>query len=286
VYTKARLQGLRAAGGYLSHVGVAIMLLGIVASGGYDHSTKISLALDQPQQVGDRTLTFVGFLEKTSPRDKDTLVIDVVDADGTKSRSYPKFFRNERTGQVMMNPHVRSTALADFYVSPLQYDPGEPAGAGKMVELARGQQLAVGDYQIRFAGFDLGVGGGNALTQMAAGGNVTLGVQVDVTSPDGSTRKALPLYKIDQARGMVETPPEALPAGGTVTVAGINANEGVVRLAVQGAPGLSTEGKPPTVSVDVTEKPLIQLVWIGLYVILAGGGLAIFTRARQAVQPA
>ena len=136
---KARLQGLRAAGGYLSHVGVAVMLLGFVASGGYDQSTKVTLDLDQPNQVGERTLTFVGFLEKTSPRDKDTLVIEVETADGDTYRSYPRFFRNERTGQLMTNPHVRSTALADFYVSPLQYDPGEAPGAAKLVELRQGQ---------------------------------------------------------------------------------------------------------------------------------------------------
>jgi cytochrome c biogenesis factor len=38
--------------------------------------------------------------------------------------------------------------------------------------------------------------------------------------------------------------------------------------------------------VDVTEKPLIQLVWIGLWVILMGGGLAVFQRLRQALQGA
>ena len=282
---KARLQGLQAAGGYLSHVGVGVMLLGFVASGAYDQSTKISLALDQPRQVGDRTLTFVGFLEKTSPRDKDTLVIDVEEADGDTFRSYPRFFRNERSGQLMMNPHVRTTPLADFYVSPLQYDPGEPAGAGKLVELRQGQSMDVGDYQLRFAGFDLGVGGGNALTQMAAGGNVTLGVQLDVSGPEGGGGTVLPLYEIDQARGMVSTPPTALPAGGTVRVAGLSPREGLVRLAVEGAPGLSGAGTPPTLSVDVTEKPLIQLVWIGLYVVLAGGGLAIFNRLRQAMRP-
>ncbi len=285
---KARSQGLRAAGGYLAHVGVGIILLGFLASSAYDHSTKVTLALDQPREVGGRTLTFIGFQEKTSPRDKDTMVVEVMRPDGSKFYSYPKLFRNERSGQLMANPSVRSFLLADYYVSPLQYEPGEPAGGAQMVALAQGETADVGGYRVRFTGFDLGVDGGNALARMAEGsGTVTLGVGVELTGPGGDARQALPLYRIDQARGRVQTPPVAVPGGGTVRVAGINATEATVRLALQGLPGMAdTTGRPPSLSVDVTEKPLIQLVWIGLWVILMGGGLAIFQRLRQAVQGA
>ena len=36
-------------------------------------------------------------------------------------------------------------------------------------------------------------------------------------------------------------------------------------------------------SVDVTRKPLIKLVWYGLYVVLAGGILATAQRLRDAL---
>ncbi|HSL81401.1 MAG TPA: cytochrome c biogenesis protein CcsA, partial [Thermoanaerobaculia bacterium] len=156
---KARSQGLRGAGGYLAHVGVGIILLGFLASTAYDHSTKVTLPLDEPRQVGERTLTFIGFKEKTSPRDKDTMVLEVKRADGSIFYSYPKLFRNERTGQIMDNPSVRSFVLADYYVSPLQYEPGEPAGAPQTVALAQGESADVGGYTVRFTGFDLGVDG-------------------------------------------------------------------------------------------------------------------------------
>ena len=283
--SKARTQGFRAAGGYLSHVGVGIILIGFITSSAYDRSAKVTLPLDQPTEVGDKTLTFVGFLEKLSPRDKDTMVIEVQEADGDTYRSYPKLFRNERTGQVMANPHVRTSVLQDFYVSPLEYEPGEATAGAQLVSLAQGESAEVGGYQVRFAGFDLGAGGTNALAQMMEGGAgaVTLGAVVDLTGPNGETRRAMPLYQIDQARGVVQTPPASVPGGGMIQLAGINATEGEVRLAVQGLPGMiGVEGRPPTLAVDVTEKPLIQLVWFGLYVILAGGGIAIVNRVRQA----
>jgi cytochrome c-type biogenesis protein CcmF len=284
--TQAWLGGLTRAGGYLAHVGVGIILIGFLASSGFDRSTKVTLALDEPREVGGRTLTFIGFKEKTSPRDKDTLVVEVREADGTTFWSEPKLFRNERSGQTMANPDVTSFLLADFYVSPLEYQPGEPAGSGELLALARGESATVGDYQVRFAGFDLGVDGGNALARMAEGAaTVTLGVQVELTGPDGETRQVLPLYRIDQARGMVQTPPVAVPGGGMVRVAGINPAQGQARLTVQGLPGMSGEaGKPPSLAVDVTEKPLIQLVWFGLWVILTGGVLAVVNRLRQAMK--
>jgi hypothetical protein len=45
------------------------------------------------------------------------------------------------------------------------------------------------------------------------------------------------------------------------------------------------EHQPATVeslSVDVTHKPLIVLVWAGFYVMMAGGVLAFVKRARDA----
>ncbi|HSL83628.1 MAG TPA: hypothetical protein VLF66_12710, partial [Thermoanaerobaculia bacterium] len=103
----------------------------------------------------------------------------------------------------------------------------------------------------------------------------------------GRAVRVLPLYRIDQARGIVQTPPGQVPGGGMVQVAGLSPVEGQVRLAMQGLPGMAgTGGRSPSLSVDVTEKPLIQLVWIGLWVILLGGGLAVFQRLRQALQGA
>jgi cytochrome c biogenesis factor len=45
-------------------------------------------------------------------------------------------------------------------------------------------------------------------------------------------------------------------------------------------------GHPPRgrLALDVTSKPLISLVWGGLYVVLAGGILATVNRLRQARQ--
>jgi cytochrome c-type biogenesis protein CcmF len=264
---KARAGGLAGAGGYLAHVGVGIILLGILASSGYDRSAKVTLIQGVPQQVGDMTLTFNRFIPRRG-REKERMEVEVA-RHGERFRVYPKFFVNSRTKQLMVNPDIRNFALMDLYVSPLEYDPGQPH-----LELAQGESGTVGPTRVRFVRFDLQAEG-NALVQMAAGRTVTVGAVLEVTR-NGRTDSVRPLYRLDPADGRVDTPPLRLPGGGAVMIEGINASNGKVLLDLGGV------ANPGRLALDVTRKPLISLVWGGLYVVLAGGILATVNRLRQA----
>lgn len=266
--------GLRGAGGYLAHVGVGIIFLGILASSGYDQSTKVTLDQGVARQVGDLKLTFTGYLARTA-EEKERMEIEVVRANGERYFAYPRFFLNDRTQQLMVNPHIHKLALQDLYISPIEYDPGQP-----QVELARGETGKIGDLEIRFADFDLAVEG-NALAKMAAGQPMTVGADLTV-SRAGRSQAVKALYRMDPASGQVETPPAALDrlglpgAGGQLFLSGINASTGKVEIQVEGLPNRAK------LAIDVTHKPLINLVWYGLYVVLAGGLLATAQRWRDA----
>ncbi len=259
---------LEGSGGYLAHVGVGIILLGVLFSSAYDHSTKVTLEQGVPKKVNGLTLTFVRFLPRSEDF-KERMEVKVVRADGSSFLAYPKMFMNDRTKQLMVNPDVHSLALKDLYFSPIEYDPGQPR-----VELAKGQLGRMGDFEVRFVSFDLAVAG-NALAAMAAGRPVTIGADLEIRR-GGKTLPVKALYRMDPASGQVETPPTALPGGGAIYLAGINASAGAVQLEATGVP---SRGK---LSLDVTQKPLIQLVWGGLYVVLLGGILATVQRIRQA----
>jgi len=69
-----------------------------------------------------------------------------------------------------------------------------------------------------------------------------------------------------------------LPGGGAIVVSGINASNGAVQLEFAGI------SNPPRLSIDVTRKPLIVLVWYGLYIVLLGGAIATLQRLRQALK--
>jgi cytochrome c-type biogenesis protein CcmF len=268
---KARTGGLRAAGGYLAHVGVGVMLLGFLASSAYDRSTKITLEQGVPKEVDGLTLTFNRFVPRSAEDRKEKMEIQVVREDGSSYLAYPRLFMNDRTRQVMANPHIRNLALKDLYISPIEFDPGQP-----QLELAKGESGEVAGIELRFVEFDLQAEG-NAMAAMASGQPMAIGAVLEVTR-DGRTDRVRPLYRMNPANGTVDTPPVPLPGGGAIYLAGINATERKIQLELAGI------ANPARLSVDVTQKPLIKLVWYGLYVVLAGGAIATANRVRQALQ--
>ncbi len=265
---KYRAGGFKALGGYLTHVGVGVILLGIIASAGYDQSTKVTLTQGAPRQVDDMTFTFKRFIPRQG-REKERMEIEVARAGQAPFLVYPKIFTNDRTRQTMVNPDIKSSPFQDLYVSPIDYDAGRPG-----VELAKGQSGQIGDMEIRFVRFNLGVDG-NAVAALNAGHSSTIGAELAVTQ-GRKTFTVTPLYRLNPATNTAEGPPLSIPGGGTIQVAGINTNNGAVQILTTGVAG------PPKLSIDVTRKPLIQLVWGGLYVVLLGGILAMIQRFRQA----
>jgi cytochrome c-type biogenesis protein CcmF len=273
---RTRAGGLTSGGGYLAHVGVGLLFLGVLASSAYDESKKVTLVQGKPVVVhDDLTLTFERFLPRSNGL-KERAEVLVTHADGKSWHAYPKIFVNDRTRQLMVNPAIESAPLADLYLSPLEYDPGEPAGRFASLELAKGEAGTIGGAEVRFVDFDLEKDG-NALAKMASGDVVTIAAVVEITR-DGTTETVEPVYRFSQ-RGSAEFPPTELAGGGRIALGGINASAGTAQLLFDGIG--SSAGRPARLSLDVTRKPLVQLVWGGLYVALAGGLLAMLGRIRQ-----
>jgi cytochrome c-type biogenesis protein CcmF len=276
-FAKFRAGGLRSAGGYLAHVGVGIILIGILASSAYDQSAKVTLEQGQALSVGERTMTFTRFLPRQG-RTKERMEIHVVEANGKEWYSYPKLFVNDRTRQLMAQPSIESVPLRDLYISPIEFHPGEPAGGAQTLEIANGQAADFGDGTIRFAGFDLQATS-NVDAAVAAGEPITVAARLEVVR-DGSTATIAALYRIFPD-GQVEAPPVALPGGGTASVVAINAGSGAIQLEVANLDPSRYPARPARLSVDITVKPLIALVWWGLYVVLGGGLLATLHRLHE-----
>src|SRR5215217_129557 len=95
------------------------------------------------------TITFQRFIPRQG-REKERMEV-LVARDGEKPVTvYPKLFINDRTRQVMANPDIKSSPFQDLYVSPIDFDPGQPK-----LQLAKGESGRVGDVEVRFEGFDL-----------------------------------------------------------------------------------------------------------------------------------
>jgi cytochrome c-type biogenesis protein CcmF len=177
---------------------------------------------------------------------------------------------NDRTRQLMVNPDIKSSMLEDFYVSPIEFDPGQST-----LQLAKGDTGQVGDVTVRFVKFDLDAESNAAMASPVADKPVTVGANLEITR-GGKTAALRPTYQLNATTGETMSQPATLPGGGTITVVGIDATSGAVQLETAGI------SVPPRLSVDVTHKPLIQMVWGGLYIVLIGGLMATVQRLRDA----
>jgi cytochrome c-type biogenesis protein CcmF len=297
-----RRKAIASAGGYFAHVGTAIMLVGILVSGAYEVKTQVTLERDRPVVLESHgrpvTFTFTGLyfvnedgvvktagqLDRTQLSDrraKQAMEVTVTDGRATW-KAYPKLYQNEKSGQLMANPDVRKTTLLDLYVSPQSYEPGAPARTeGLLAVLRKGEEKSVGPLSVKFLDFV-------AEGAHTEGGTFTIGARLAVASSAGAA-EVTPKFLVTlggPAGQRMESPDTPLPfaSDGRVRIRRVSPNDGAVELELLGLDpaGDAKPAVPETLSIDVTTKPLIGLVWGGFYVMMLGGLLALVKRARDA----
>ncbi len=284
VFRKARNGKLGGAGGYLAHVGLGIMLSGIVISGVYAKSTRATLPVNKPVKVARNTLTFLRVLPAT-PTEKQAMEVRVATPDGKTFYTYPKMYVNSRTNQLMANPSIRTSAVADFYIAPQSYDPGQPEQVGREVRLTKGTTQNIDGIGFTFRDFNA-----DRSAMMRGEQKVLVLTDVTITPPDGSKHDATLRYvwHLDTREADAEESDVPGVPGGKMTVLAVSPNDGAVVLRLRGVskdPAAEFQAATTeSLSVDVTDKPLISLVWGGFYVLMAGAMLALVKRTREARQ--
>jgi cytochrome c-type biogenesis protein CcmF len=296
-----RRKVITSAGGYLAHVGVGIMLVGILISGAYERKMQVTLFRGTPTQVGRHTMTFtrpvfmnddglVKQREELSPanladrRAKQAMEVEVAVGGGKVWKAYPKMYQNERTRQMMANPDVRSTPLADLYLSPQSYDPGSPSRIeGTKIPIRPDERKTLGEVAITSKGFSMDRSQMNANPP-----SVTLNAKFLVESGGKTTEETAKLVMFltgEGEEGMQQASEVPIPGvpNGRFRISRVSGSDAMEIEVLGLAPG--GDLKPATqesFSVDVTFKPLISLVWAGFYVMMAGGLVALLRRGRDA----
>jgi cytochrome c-type biogenesis protein CcmF len=282
VLRKASSGKLGGAGGYIAHVGVGIMLAGVVVSGVYARTQRLTLRVDTPTKAGDTTLTFLRVVPGTAER-KQAMEVRVETPRGKTYYAYPKMYENSRTGQLMANPSIRSSAITDLYMAPQQYDPGRPEIRGRDVRLAKGTTTNVEGTGFTFRDFSA-----DRAAMMRGEKTVLVLTDVTINPPDGSQHDATIKSVFDLEGGGTRAEEVEVPGvpGAKMRVLAVSPNDGAVVLRLTGiSKNPADEFQAATVeslSVEVTRKPLIALVWGGFYVMMAGAFLAFLKRSGEA----
>ncbi len=264
-------------GGYLTHVGVGLLLLGAAASTFYEQKAEAVLTNGMSAEMFGFKVSYAGMTHPDEEMGKNNAIrLKFESLKGGKSfEARPVYYfdtHNPMQPRRVAEPHIVKHALYDLYVA-IGSDGGgvieRVQDPGKTLPIRRGETKKLGDYTIHFKRFQI---------QGAMGGpDMSIGAVLDVEYK-GKKTELVPVAVFGKG-----WKPARLPGGGEVAIFPdeINANERLVVLHFFGMPGQTTMPDHVVVPVEVKRKPLINLVWLGTIVMMLGGGIAMRRRFAE-----
>jgi cytochrome c-type biogenesis protein CcmF len=265
--------------GPIAHIGVALLLIGIVGSGVFDETRQLVLKTGQPQSVYGHQFTFKGIADTRAVKP----LINIEVSDGKTSYiATPKLYFSEFTQSLMREPDIKIYPLSDLYISPIEMKHSESEhNHNSMYELTKGETKDVGGYKVTFARFDM--------SEHGQPGSMAVGAVLNVNI-DGKDHEVIPQLMFDQ-HGERTVVPATMPAIGKssygtvqpqVSLNAISVEEKKVMLELLSVNDLTAQGDTQELVVEISTKPLMMVVWTGVVLIILGSAIA-FQRHRSKV---
>jgi cytochrome c-type biogenesis protein CcmF len=269
-------------GGYLAHVGVGILFVGIVGTSLYKQTASLQLIQDTPQQVFGRQWTFRGVdIPADDPLKRRALQIEVTEPQSGRTwLAQPPYYINVKSDQLVTHPAIESGWWSDLYVAPSDHLPAPQLEPG-LLQLLPEQSVQLDGYRFTFQDFEI-----PDPTTMMRGGDAEILARLTVVAPDGTTTRATPMLRMTQDRQMISEP---IPLFNGVTLA-LERVDATSEMAVVRVKGLDLSGVNPDdlkarAFVEVSSEPGIKFVWAGIILSVLGGLVALVRRAREGRPP-
>ncbi len=252
--------------GFLSHAGVSILLLGVVASSNYGDAVQVQLPQGQPRAALGYWMTFEGMDKDAEGKDHAVIAVTTVDK-RTRFAARPSMYWSEFNQGYMKKPHIERYLSHDVYISPLDLVGDDPTANATWFR--KGETRQIGQVKYTFEDFD----------REMSEGKVRLVARV-TAELSGRTVPLKPTFEMDMATGKPKSTPDYMPGGGQVAIASVDPDQGG-RVALE-LPGGSAGGPSGGIlAVEVSTKPLINLVWVGAIVMLSSALLAMARRVMD-----
>jgi cytochrome c-type biogenesis protein CcmF len=289
-------------GGVFSHVGAAVLLIGVVCLVTFvKKDPDVTLVQNKPVQVldADYTMTYQGQTGDWQADRDNKLKFAVVSRDGKEKfmALLPYALRPVEGGEkkIFGHPSIVHHAGGDlyfalkdgpdeFYNTPV-YQPKMKLGDVKQVNL--GTPLNPKIYTVEFMRFDNPMGA--IVRQTGQMTDVFPVAAVLRVTYEGITTLVKPQFIRYKDSPLPKSPELKLPGGALIGFAGMNA--GSVSQADPGAGAMSemasltlrADSGPPheAFQLDITTRPMINLVWVGTLLLVFGGLISMRRRIQE-----
>lgn len=272
---KAASKSFLKTGAYITHIGVGVFFLGVVATGNYSELKRADLPLNETVSVFDHNLTFTGYniIEGT---EKYNFNVDV-EKDGDISKVAPIMFISSFNNGLMREPDIVQGLLFDYYVTPLSYETAANQKTANEIPLKKGESYKYKSYEIIFDDFDFP---SDAFEKMQKGEEFSIGANLTV-------RNSVETFEVTPKMVAKGNEKNYVP----VEIERFNLKINLLWLDASGSIKISAEdmnGEETTVAeakdtfaVEVAIKPFISLVWLGVFFICLGSTLAGIKRLKK-----
>jgi cytochrome c-type biogenesis protein CcmF len=281
----------RMAGGALTHVGFALVVLGIVASSGFNNTLgsrtlqgeerdNFVLTKNEPRRIEGYEMRYTG--KEQAGDGKTAYVVQVRDPKGRSYTLRPVAYKEGE--QWFQRPDIQHYVEQDLYAaaSPAarfeedkknKNDSDKPGGE---LTLSQGDSTTLGReaFALSFEGFDTQV----RPSLVPDSAEVAVAARIELTKlATNETRDLRPVYIIMQDRSVQYVQNRVRDWGLTLSFTGMNVDTGAINLAVEGVKVAPEDW----IVMQAREKPFIGVLWAGILILAGGFAVALVRRARE-----
>ncbi|PLX25393.1 MAG: hypothetical protein C0600_12030 [Ignavibacteria bacterium] len=268
-------------GAYIAHIGIAMMLLGIIGSGFYSESNSIELRQGDPVEWKGYRFTYTGF-ETFWNGERYYFKVQLDDAatgdqlDEVKTIMFVSDWGGQE--QVNRNPGIATFLTRDVYIEPQALFEADPEG-GKRFAFIKGQTYEYGGYRVTFEDFAMNN------TQSSESFNIGGIFRVDKY---GASSQELSSSRTTGPDGVQSIPGVVADGDLQIEVLGMQPNQDNLEMSQ-----IEVRMKNPNIAVDKNDlretlvvqaslKPFISFVWAGIIIMLIGFVVARSRRLKDA----
>lgn len=261
------------AGAFLSHLGLAVALAGLIVSRGLERKQEVFVQKDRPVGALEYFLSYRKMTGDLFDR-KNKVEFDV-SGRGRNFVARPGLYYLPSTTEVrpMVWPHIERGLSHDLYFTlhPPVFEAGDPLtlkpGETKTFEILQFAENRVIPYKISFKKLNRVGEAGATGTKFVA--------ELDIVTDEGKKLTAAPAMILQ--KGGVEQPPDVI------------SNDYFIRLEKMDAADKSVTIQmgftEPVYPVELYYKPLTGLVWLGTGILSLGGFLSAWSRRMRRKSP-
>ena len=272
---------LKNLGGYISHIGIALFILGIVGSGAYSDEVNVDLVKNKPSQAFGYEMTFTGY----TPIENNTkYAFNVTMKKGDNVFNVaPIMYISDYNNSLIREPAILNLFSKDVYLAPLGYDEGKNTGTEPHTEVMKFQKGVTTEYQgfkITFDKFNMSP---ETMQLMQEEKDFQIGAVLTLEA--NGKKEVFELLRKSVSGEAVFTDYISENSGLKLQLASLTAELIEVSISPLNDTHDHSMDKPKEEVLTVTAaiKPYISLVWIGVVVMVLGFFVAVARRLKESL---